>query len=290
VLKHRLITGTILIAAILGLTWLDQRLEGVALAGRTPPAGIVFFALGLLGAALGARELAAVYRAKGIALPAAAASVAAVIPLVAFYGSLAVDDPGRAATGVATAAAAVLALAMLTASRGRTVEGVAAGAGALLLIAIYLGVLPGFLLALRQEGSAWLVLGVVLVTKTCDTGAYFTGRQLGRHKMIPWVSPGKTWEGTAGGVLAAMVVGGLLLPLLADGRLAIWAGVVCGAVFAVTGQLGDLTMSLFKRDAGIKDSSTVLPGLGGVLDVLDSPLLVAPVSYWLLVLFMRAPA
>ncbi len=104
--------------------------------------------------------------------------------------------------------------------------------------------------------------------------------------MIPWLSPGKTWEGLAGGVVAAVAVGvGLATAsrwLEPADRICIWVGAVCGAIFAVVGQLGDLTMSLFKRGAGIKDSSKILPGLGGVLDVMDSPLLVAPVAFWML--------
>ncbi|MHC4589988.1 MAG: phosphatidate cytidylyltransferase, partial [Planctomycetota bacterium] len=119
------------------------------------------------------------------------------------------------------------------------------------------------LLALRRSHSAWIVVGVVVATKACDTGAYFTGRAVGRHKLIPWLSPGKTWEGLIGGVALATAV---------------------GLALAAASRLGDLAVSLFKRGAGMKDSSTMLPGLGGVLDVLDSPLMVAPVAYWILTL------
>ena len=135
--------------------------------------------------------------------------------------------------------------------------------------------------------SAWWIVGVILITKSCDTGAYFTGRAIGRHKMIPWLSPGKTWEGLAGGVVLAVIVAAAMAAasrafLDEADHVPTWLGIVCGAVFALVGQCGDLTMSLFKRGAGIKDSSNVLPGLGGVLDVIDSPLMVAPVAFWVL--------
>jgi phosphatidate cytidylyltransferase len=167
---------------------------------------------------------------------------------------------------------------------------VVAAAGAVVFAMVYLGLMTGFLLALRRGHSAWWIVGVLLLTKASDTGAYFTGRAIGRHKLIPWLSPGKTWEGLAGGILLAMVAGALLAAasdrfLSEPDRVPVWLGVLCGAVFALVGQFGDLTVSLFKRGAGLKDSSQLLPGLGGVLDVLDSPLMVAPVAFWILEAF-----
>ena len=110
--------------------------------------------------------------------------------------------------------------------------------------------------------------------------------------MIAWLSPGKTWEGLAGGVATAVLVGVVLAAasglLDRNDRVPLWLGAICGVVFAIVGQLGDLTVSLFKRGAGMKDSSKILPGLGGVLDVLDSPLMVAPVAYWILTIAMPA--
>jgi phosphatidate cytidylyltransferase len=152
----------------------------------------------------------------------------------------------------------------------------------------------GFLLALRREHSAWVVAGIVLVTKSCDTGAYFTGRAIGRHKMIPWLSPGKTWEGLAGGMITAALVaiGGVALYRhfageSGVGAIPFWNAAIIGALFAVSGQAGDLLESVFKRDAGVKDSGRTIPGMGGVLDVLDSILLTAPVAFWLLAAWRR---
>ena len=161
--------------------------------------------------------------------------------------------------------------------------------GAALVAFVYLGLMLGFLPAIRRDHSAWVLLWVLLVTKSCDIGAYFAGKAFGRHKLIPWLSPGKTWEGLVGGVLmsAAVSVAGLEV-LRGWGVIAgvpLWAAVIPGVLFAVVGQTGDLLESMLKRDAGIKDSGKVLPGFGGVLDVIDSPLLVAPLAFWVLRLF-----
>jgi len=142
---------------------------------------------------------------------------------------------------------------------------------------------------------------VVLVTKSCDIGAYSTGKTLGRHKLISWLSPGKTWEGLIGGMVTAGLVTGAIVAVtrvLTSPETVVGAGersfmhlaaalslsmaVVAGALLGGVGQVGDLLMSLFKRDAQVKDAGSILPGFGGVLDVLDSPLLAAPLAYWML--------
>jgi phosphatidate cytidylyltransferase len=296
VLKYRLITGPILIAALLLLIAADQWMDGVELTGRVrdffdgrsqPPPGLLLFALSLCVAPFAAFELSAMCRANGIRSRTWLTALAAVSGLVLSY-AIPSDTPSMIAIPVLTTGlAAIFALSLVVFSRGETVEGVLASAGAVLVAMVYLGFMMGFLLALRREHSAWWIVGVILTTKSCDTGAYFTGRAFGRHKMIPWLSPGKTWEGLAGGVVTAVLVG-LLLSLASRAWLGpndhlspAW-GALCGLVFGVLGQLGDLTMSLFKRGGGLKDSSAILPGLGGVLDVLDSPLMVAPVAFWLL--------
>jgi phosphatidate cytidylyltransferase len=156
---------------------------------------------------------------------------------------------------------------------------------------IYLGLMFGFVMALRREHSAWVVLGVLVVTKACDIGAYTTGKLIGKHKLIPWVSPGKTWEGLAGGLAfsagAAML--GLWLAHRAGAdprfgglqRMSFPVAAATGVVFGLTGQAGDLLASVLKRDAKLKDSGSI-PGFGGILDLVDSVLLVAPVAFWLL--------
>jgi phosphatidate cytidylyltransferase len=300
VLKYRLITGPLLIAFLLGVVVFDDWLEGVALSGfwqnffmgrEHPPAGIALFVLALLVMPLAAMEIATIVEAQGILVRRWLMALAAVTGLTLSFCVPAEKAAISAVAIVATGMIVMFVLALLTFSRHKNVQGVVAAAGAVVFVMVYLGLMLGFLLALRREHSAWWIVGIILTTKSCDIGAYFTGISIGRHKMIPWLSPGKTWEGTAGGVVTSVIVGiGMaalshLLPEETD-HVPLWLGAICGALFAVVGQFGDLTMSLFKRGAGIKDSSQILPGMGGVMDVLDSPLMVAPVAYWVLILAM----
>ncbi len=152
------------------------------------------------------------------------------------------------------------------------------------LIAAYLGWLPSFLVQLRWTASetAWngsIALALVIfVPKCCDIGAYFTGRLLGKHRMTPVLSPKKTWEGLAGGLLLSALaafginsLGGGLSPVAALGF---------GLTAGIAGVLGDLAESLIKRDCARKDASQAVPGFGGILDVVDSVLFAAPVAYW----------
>ena len=152
---------------------------------------------------------------------------------------------------------------------------------------VYLGVFLGFFMLIQIDHSVWWIIGVIAIVKMCDTGAYFTGCSIGRHKLIPWLSPGKTWEGLAGGLIAAVGTAWGLSALSAawlpaEPQIPMWIAMLMGFVIGLCGQVGDLVMSLMKRDAGLKDSSELLPGLGGMMDVLDSPLFVAPVAWWLL--------
>lgn len=124
---------------------------------------------------------------------------------------------------------------------------------------------------LRQEGGEWWVLAFIIIAVVSDIGAYASGLVFGKHPMAPKISPKKTWEGFAGATLAA-IIAGVLLGMFMLG-LPWWAGLVFGLVILVTATIGDLTESMIKRDLGIKDMSSWLPGHGGVLDRLDSILL-----------------
>jgi phosphatidate cytidylyltransferase len=121
----------------------------------------------------------------------------------------------------------------------------------------------------------------MFMPKVCDIGAYFTGKALGRHRMTPVLSPGKTWEGLAGGMIASVAFAlafNVRWPVLGGHLTAIGFGLTVGAA----GVLGDLAESLIKRDCGRKDASHVVPGFGGVLDVIDAVLFAAPVAcLWL---------
>ena len=296
-LRLRLITGPLLILALLALMWGDERFDtwlrshasGAFAGWSDPPRALLLLTAAALGIVpLAAAEAARLLRDSGLPVPtplAIGSSVAALLSVAVIF----MQPPWPIASAVVpTVVVAVLGLSLLILSRHRSVAGVVPGAAGTLLVAVYLGVLPAFLIAIRQVWSGWVVVGIVLTIKSSDIGAYFAGRSLGRNKLIPWLSPGKTWEGLVGGVITAAVVGGLLAlatgGAAGTGRVPVWLGAVGGALLAVVGQLGDLAESLLKRTAGAKDSGTLLPGMGGVLDVIDSLLFAAPVAWWLLLL------
>ncbi|WDQ14791.1 phosphatidate cytidylyltransferase [Rhodopirellula sp. P2] len=154
-------------------------------------------------------------------------------------------------------------------------------------VSLYIGLPMSLLFSIRGLGSdistSWglaALLTMIATTKSADAGAYFAGKALGRHKLIPRLSPGKTWEGAIGGVLmstlVAMACFQWLFPAMVAGSVAPaslpsigWA-LILGPALAITGMVGDLAESMFKRDCGAKDSGNWLPGLGGVWDVTDS--------------------
>ncbi|MFN0132570.1 MAG: phosphatidate cytidylyltransferase [Phycisphaerales bacterium] len=299
-LKYRLMLGPVMMASIVLLSWLDGAIEGMSILawarplffGReTLPPGVAIFVWAVVLSIWSSRELATILKVNGIAASKRVTTTAAILGLlvscVVPQGASAV----QAVAAVGTAAVAVLLLALVFHARHKSFEGAVAAAGGALLAFVYLGLMFGFVLAIRREHSVWLLLWIVVVTKACDIGAYFTGRAIGKHKLILWLSPGKTWEGLYGGIVLACVVGYFGLMLLSEagvpGCPEAWTGIAAGVIFAVTGQLGDLVASLFKRDAGLKDSSKALPGFGGLLDVMDSPLLVMPVAYWWMTMVSR---
>lgn len=153
----------------------------------------------------------------------------------------------------------------------------------------YLGWLGAYLISLRElpEGLWWVLL-VLPAVWIADSGAYFIGRGFGRHKLSPRLSPKKTWEGYLGGVLTG-TVGTALLALIfmnwtgPDTAIALWKGALLGFVLSVLTTLGDLGESMFKRQAGVKDSSNLIPGHGGVFDRIDSWLWAAAIGYYVIV-------
>jgi phosphatidate cytidylyltransferase len=156
------------------------------------------------------------------------------------------------------------------------------------LAVAYTGGLPAFLLAIRHSGferrswaGAWLVFYPLVVTWVVDTAAMFGGRAMGGPKLAPTVSPGKTRSGSlagvAGGLMVAPLFGAAIFPRVGI-EIPLWQLLAIAAVLGVIGQIGDLAESLFKREAGVKDSSHLIPGHGGVLDRLDSLYFVVPVA------------
>lgn len=167
--------------------------------------------------------------------------------------------------------------------------GVMASAALAVFGVAYVGITLSFAVQLRMLGGPAdgivALAALVIVVKMGDTGAYTVGRLIGRHKMAPVLSPGKTWEGAAGAIVFAVLGAWLafhVVPRAMGHTLAErdWSWLVFGLTVGVAGMIGDLAESLLKRDAGCKDSSTWLRGFGGVLDILDSILLAAPVAYF----------
>jgi phosphatidate cytidylyltransferase len=144
---------------------------------------------------------------------------------------------------------------------------------------LYLGVLPGYLIALRDlpGGFGW-AMWVLLGTWANDTGAYFVGKNLGRHKFSPRLSPHKTWEGSIGGWLSCLAVSLTLGSVL---QTPLWQAALLGAALGPFATLGDLSVSFLKRQISVKDTGNLIPGHGGMLDRLDSLLFSAvTVYYW----------
>jgi phosphatidate cytidylyltransferase len=164
-------------------------------------------------------------------------------------------------------------------------EGAFLGWGWTMAGILYIGWLLSHLVALRglDDGRNWVFLAL-LATFGSDTAAYFAGRALGKHKLAPSISPGKTWEGTIAGFLGAIVIS-LLFTLPWPLQLPIGYGtaIILGLAISVFGQLGDLVESLLKRNTGVKDSGRLLPGHGGALDRIDSVVFAGVVVYYYVV-------
>jgi phosphatidate cytidylyltransferase len=141
--------------------------------------------------------------------------------------------------------------------------------------------LTHLVLARALDAGALLVLTILFSVWAADVGAYFVGSLLGRHKLAPSTSPGKSWEGFAGGILGSVLVWAAAYQI-ADTGLAFAWHIGIGVAVAVAGLFGDLLESRIKREVGVKDSGTILPGHGGFLDRFDSLIIVAVVAYYLL--------
>ncbi|MBT4584870.1 MAG: phosphatidate cytidylyltransferase [Phycisphaerae bacterium] len=287
-LKHRLITGPLLSIALIAIVAFDANIEGVTCScGTCIPNGLLIAILAALAAPFAAIELSSIAASVG----ARYSTPVLILTMEAWIATMYLLPANTSATNVMAAFGTIIvcsmALSVISLSKGKQLSGVFTGAAITVASSSYIALGFGFLLLIRKDHSAWWILGIIAIIKMCDTGAFFVGSNLGKHKLIPWISPGKTWEGLIGGLLTAGITALLLAMasdkwLPAEPHISMYSAFGIGLMFGFLGQAGDLVMSVFKRDSGLKDASNVLPGLGGVLDVLDSLLLVGPAAYWLL--------
>ena len=286
-LKHRLITGPLLSAAIIALLYFDNQIGVIHCeCGTIFQGGLLIAILGVLISPLVAIELGAIGQSANLKSSILTLLLTMEAWILSFY-LLSANVTGIEAIGLfGSIFIGSFVLALCTLSMSRDLKGVISGACFTTASASYIAIAIGFLLLLRREHDAMWILGIIAIVKMCDTGAFYFGCNFGKHKLIPWISPAKTWEGLIGGVITAALTAWGLAALnnawLDEPIITTSQALLYGSIFGILGQVGDLTISIFKRDSGLKDSSTALPGLGGVLDVIDSLLLVSPVAYWML--------
>jgi phosphatidate cytidylyltransferase len=236
-----------------------------------------------MGAALviGLRELATALHTRGITVP--------IIPVLLGGAAMVTCAYWLGGTGLAGALAitvlAVLAWRCFSSITTNYVADVTAG----IFVVAYLPLLGSAVAAmLAASDGDRRVLAWVIVTICSDIGGYFAGIFLGKHKLAPSISPKKTWEGLGGSLAACLIAGWLTLVFLLSDQW--WQGLLFGFAVTVAAIVGDLVESMIKRDLGIKDMGSLLPGHGGVLDRIDSLLFAAPVAWLLLVAFKLWPS
>ncbi len=293
-LRNRLTFGPLMLTGLFVLLWLDNALQRAGWSQNfNPPTGVCgigVLALMLVIVPMATLELATLFSAVHVRpyrLIAMAGSSLLVVH--AFLTQFPRFQPIAAST-LAFIVVFVMIFAALRRAWMRQSDHAIHHMAGTVLATLYLGGLGWFLMALRVkqsahvQGTTMVILMILLVVKSTDIGAFFGGKTFGRHKLIPWLSPGKTWEGLLCGVMTSGAVGAACAAAI-DYRLEWWKGLIFGIIIGGIGQAGDLLESLMKRDAAVKDSGQLVPGFGGILDIIDSPLLAAPFAYLLFSLF-----
>jgi phosphatidate cytidylyltransferase len=302
-LRLRLIFGSLLTFIVLAALLIDGYLStlppsgwtiGAFDAGRWLFNGTLCTVTVLIFSSLAAHELVRFFRAGGqrpFGLAAQFFVAGLVVGPYISFNLQAITNWADESWGLLWISAAAAFLFLAQAARYGT-ENAMGNLSATLFIIIYAG-MAGFMPKLRMELRGWEGIAALLFStftvKMTDTGAFFVGSLLGRHKLIEWLSPKKTWEGFFGGLALTIAfsygVGSYLygngLLNLGSGWLAYpWGLLIFGLLMGLISTAGDLCASLLKRDAALKDSGNVIPGMGGILDVLDSPLLAAPAAWF----------
>lgn len=280
-LKHRIIFGTILAAVALGILGID---------GWFAPYFPILFAATIFMGVLTSREIVGMMptatRPRPPIVMGLVLMVIAANWLPPFIRSL------SPAVAVGTAFLAALLIVFLFEMATYREPGGHVERMSLTLFAVaYLGLLASCFVQIRwlnQEAGSSILLMTIFIPKFGDIGAYAFGNLFGKRKMTPLLSPKKTWEGFAGGLLGSVAAAVIVHAWQGPFRFGYAEAVGFGLVLSVAGMLGDLAESLIKRDAGIKDAARSIPGFGGLLDVVDSVLFAAPIALaWFTIAVMK---
>jgi len=286
-LRNRLTLGPIMLIVLAAVLYFDWKIQTLTVSASHPNGigGTTFTLMLLVIAPLAIRELATLFAAEQVRPYWLISTIASsALLLHAFATQFAVFQKIAAST-LAFIIVSTMLLAAYQRVRIKDSQQAIVGMAGTLLATMYIGGLAWFMIALRVKdgdwftGTIWHIVMLLLCVKFTDIGAFFAGRAFGKRKLIPWLSPKKTWEGLIGGLALAGIVGAILATQMT--HMPWYLGVVLGVIIGAVGQAGDLFESMMKRDADVKDSGTMVPGFGGVLDVIDSPLLAAPVAYLL---------
>ncbi|MGD0571838.1 MAG: phosphatidate cytidylyltransferase [Sedimentisphaerales bacterium] len=276
-LKYRLIFGTLMTIAFIGIVLLSGRFDGSMTAPTihdNPFRGAAVAVLVALLIIPGLFEISKLAAVKGVKILLPVSIPVSVLLATSSYWLLRLT----LADGFIFFLLSFALMACFLYQRIRYgLSGVLVNCGAACFSILYLGLLGAFVPATYIDFGSWRLLMLIFVVKCCDIGAYTAGRLFGKHKFSPVISPKKTWEGMAGGVVLAVLTA-VAFAVFCD--IMSWQlAIVFGVIFAFLGQLGDLAESMLKRDAETKDSSNSVPGFGGILDVVDSVLITAPLGY-----------
>jgi len=276
-LKHRLLYGTLMTALFAGIVVFDGWLDGTLTAGAADKSiqATVFYILVAIMVSLAQLELSKLAAARNLKIFTPVAIIISILFAGTWYWLQLIKI--RPMIYISILSTFTLAALFLYQYLRYGTTGVIANCGANYLSIIYIGLFCGFVVGIRIEFGLWALLMFIFVIKSADIGAYTAGTRFGKHKFSPKISPGKTWEGMAGAVAGAIIVS-LLFAITCD-IMGLWSSVIFGFCFAFIGQAGDLVESMIKRDAEQKDSSNNVPGFGGILDIMDSPVFAAPFAY-----------
>lgn len=278
-LKYRLLFGTLMTIVFVGLILLDGYLDG-SLSRQVPdkPVQATIFTILIALLAIPAQfELGNLIKQTGGHLFKSVSIPTSILLATAFFWAQHTDTHRFFIMYILFIPAfSFLALFVAQALKFGT-EGTIRNVSGSFFSIMYLGFLCSFILGVRILWGPWVLLMFIFTVKGSDIGAYTLGRLFGKHKLCPNISPGKTWEGLAGAALFGVLVS-LGFSQFCGIMSVLWA-IGFGAAFGVLGQMGDLAESMIKRDAASKDSSSSIPGFGGILDVIDSPLATAPLAF-----------